>query len=111
VVRCTIPSSLPKAGLVERVVKQAFRVAMATIQADEVVTALTVQMVYTTEQGERVLAFRGNTTRAVLQKVGTTTPGFDVLWNQVFGTVWWNPQVEGDFPAGFRNDQASSPTG
>lgn len=110
VVRCTVPSSLPKAGLVERVVKQAFRVAMATIQADEVITALTVQMVYTTEQGERVLAFRGNTTRAVLQKVATTTPSFEVLWNQVFRTVWWNPQVEGDFPSGFRSDQASTPT-
>ncbi len=108
VVRATIPSSLPSAGLVEAVVKQAYRIALATIRADETVTTLTVQMIRTTDSGERVLAFRGNTTREVLRQVGTQSPDFSTLWNEVFKTVWWNPQADGDLPTGFQNDQAQA---
>jgi hypothetical protein len=113
VVRATIPSSLPAGGLVEAVVKQAYRVAMATIQADEVVKTLTVQMVRTTPSGERVLAFRGNTTRTVLRGLGNQPPDFATLWNDIFKTVWWNPQADGDLPAGYQNTpgQASAATG
>ncbi|MGD9497021.1 MAG: tetratricopeptide repeat protein [Armatimonadota bacterium] len=98
VVRVTIPSSLPRTGLLERVVQQAYRVALATVQADEVVMSLTIQMVRVTDRGDRVLAFRGNTTREALAHVGTASPDFNTLWNTVFKTVWWNPEADGSAP-------------
>ncbi len=111
VVRVTIPSSLPIVGLVERVVLQAYRVAVATMQADEVVSSITVQMVRVTDRGERVLAFRGNTTRETLRNLDTASPGFDLLWNNVFKTVWWNPQAGGAPPAAPEGEQAAATTG
>jgi len=110
-VRVTIPSSLPIVGLVERVVLQAYRVAVATMQADEVVSSITVQMVRVTDRGERVLAFRGNTTRETLRNLDTASPGFDLLWNNVFKTVWWNPQAGGAPPAAPEGEQAAATTG
>jgi len=112
IVRATIPPSLPTAGLMERVIAQAYRIALATIHADEVINAVTVQIVRVTDQGERVLAFRGNTTRAVLDQYrGPNTPDFNALRTNVFGTVWWNPQSEAELPAATEGGQAASPPG
>ncbi len=108
VVRATIPRSLPSAGLVEAAVKQAYRIALATIQADEVVKTMTIQLVRVTPSGERVLAFRGNTTRTALRGLGNQAPDFSTLWNEIFKTVWWNPQADGALPTGFDNTPAQA---
>jgi cytoskeletal protein RodZ len=97
-VSVTIPQALPEEGLVENVVRQAWRVALASLQADEVITALTVRMVRVMDDGERVVAFRGNTTRRALQTTGVDRPTFAMLWDELFASVWWNPQAGGDPP-------------
>src|SRR5690554_6945183 len=79
----TIPQSIPVNGLVEEVVRQSWRVAVAAVRADEVITSLTIRMVRVTENGERVVAFRGNTTRRALENVNLERPDFGTLWNQV----------------------------
>ncbi|MEA3401189.1 MAG: hypothetical protein U9R79_08110 [Armatimonadota bacterium] len=98
VVRATVPQSLPRGHLVERVVRQAYRIALATVRADEAVEALTVQMVMTAPNGEHVMVFRGNTNRKTLRMVGEGRPNFTALWNDIFKTTRWNPQVGGDIP-------------
>ncbi|MGI5819825.1 MAG: tetratricopeptide repeat protein [Armatimonadota bacterium] len=94
----TIPQSIPVNGLVEEVVRQSWRVAVAAVRADEVITSLTIRMVRVTENGERVVAFRGNTTRRALENVNLERPDFGTLWNQVFASTWWNPQAGGEPP-------------
>lgn len=97
-VSVTIPPTLPEQGLVEQVVRQAWRVALAAVQADEVINSLTIRMVRVTDDGERVVAFRGNTTRRALQRVETDRPDFGTIWNRVFAAVWWNPEAGGEPP-------------
>ncbi|MGC9319953.1 MAG: tetratricopeptide repeat protein [Armatimonadota bacterium] len=98
VVRATVPQSLPRGHMVERVVRQAYRVALAAIRADEVIETLTVQMVVTAPNGEHVVLFRGNTDRKTLRTVGEGRPNFATLWNDIFKTTRWNPQVGGAIP-------------
>lgn len=94
-VRVTIPTSLESNNMLEEVVAQAYRVAQATVQSDEVINTITVQMIRVTPTGERVVAFRGNTSREALAAYSErTTPDFDTLWNKLFKTVWWNPTGE-----------------
>jgi hypothetical protein len=95
----TIPRAIEEDGLVEEVVRQAWRVAVAAVRADEVIEAMTIRMIRVTEDGERVVAFRGNTTRAALRTLEVDRPNFETLWNRVFATAWWNPRVGGDPPA------------
>ncbi len=95
----TIPRTLPDAGMVETVVRQAWRVALTAVQTDEVITSMTVRMVRVVEDGERVVAFRGNTNRRTLTSLKTDSPDFDTLWNRVFASVWWNSQIGGEPPA------------
>ncbi|HCA47057.1 MAG TPA: hypothetical protein DEP45_06710 [Armatimonadetes bacterium] len=90
-----IPQAMEEQGLVEAVVRQAWRTARAAVQADEVIRSLTIRMVRVSEDGERVVAFRGNTTRAMLQAVGTDRPDMEILWNNIFAGVWWNPEAGG----------------
>ncbi|MBD3293713.1 MAG: hypothetical protein GF393_12370 [Armatimonadia bacterium] len=94
----TIPPAIPEQEMVETVVRQAWRVALAAIQADEVINTMTVRMVHVTESGERVVAFRGNTKRAALQALAVDQPDLGTLWTRVFATAWWNPQVGGNLP-------------
>lgn len=91
VIRVLVPRSVPRDGMRERVVLQAYRVARASFQANEVITAMTVQMVRDTDDGERAMLFRGNTTRRAVQRVETGTPDFDMLWDNIFTAVRWNP--------------------
>lgn len=91
VVRVLVPRGLVSEDLQVTVVRQAYRVAVSVFQANEIITAMTVQMVRDTDTGERVLLFRGNTTRRALQRVETRSPDFDLLWNHVFTAVRWNP--------------------
>ena len=94
----TIPQAIPDGGLADEVVRQAWRVAVAATRAEEVISSLTIRMIRVTDQGERVVAFRGNTTRRALQNVGERPDAY-TLWNQVFAATWWNPQVSGDMPS------------
>ncbi len=89
VLRVLVPQSVT-GDLQEKVVRQAFRVAQATFQASEAVSSLTVQMVRDSESGERMILFRGNTTRRMIERV-EETPDFDTLWDRVFTAVQWNP--------------------
>lgn len=94
-VRVTIPAALESTRMLEEVVSQAYRVAQATIGSDEVINTITVQMIRVTPTGERVVAFRGNTSRETLEAYSDrATPDFDTLWNRLFKTVWWNPTGE-----------------
>jgi len=97
-VSVTIPQALPEDGIVEAVVRQAWRVAVAAVQSDEVIKSLTIRMVRVNADGERVVAFRGNTSRAMLQAVDTDRPDFRTLWTKVFADVWWNPEAGGNAP-------------
>jgi len=97
-VSVTIPQALPEDGIVEAVVRQAWRVAVAAVQSDEVIKSLTIRMVRVNDDGERVVAFRGNTSRAMLQAVDTDRPDFRTLWTKVFADVWWNPEAGGNAP-------------
>lgn len=97
-VSVTIPQAVSENGLAEAVVRQAWRVAVATVNADEVINSLTIRMVRVTEDGERVVAFRGNTTRRALQRVEVDRPDINTLWDRVFAATWWNPQVGGGGP-------------
>lgn len=98
-VSVTIPETLPEGDIVEQVVRQAWRVAMAAVQADEVISSLTIRMVRVMDDGERVVAFRANTTRKALQNVQIDRPDFGTLWNRVFAATWWNTQAGGEPPA------------
>ncbi len=93
-----IPEAMEERGLVEAVVRQAWRAARAAVQADEVINSLTIRMVRVSEEGERVVAFRGNTTRNMLQAVQTDRPDMEMLWNNIFAGVWWNPDAGGTPP-------------
>ena len=101
----TIPRAIPDAGLTEEVVRQAWRVAVAAIRSDEVITSMTIRMIRIMEDGERVVAFRGNTTRAALRNVEVDQPDFMTLWGKVFASTWWNPQVGGNAPEMVESDQ------
>lgn len=94
----TIPRAIPENTMVETVVRQAWRVALAAIQADEVINTMTIRMIHVAEDGERVVAFRGNTKRVALQALAVDRPDLATLWTRVFATAWWNPQVGGDLP-------------
>lgn len=94
----TIPRAIPEDGIVEEVVRQAWRVAVAAARADEVIASMTIRMVRVTEDGERVVAFRGNTTRKALQQIEVDQPDFGTLWDRVFAATWWNPQAGGNAP-------------
>ncbi|MFW5868203.1 MAG: hypothetical protein ACOCX2_10330 [Armatimonadota bacterium] len=103
----TIPQAIPDAGIVENVVRQAWRVAVAAVRADEVINSMTIRMVRVMDDGERVVAFRGNTTRDALQGVEVDQPDFETLWSRVFASTWWNPQVAGNAPEVAGGDQGN----
>lgn len=94
----TIPRAIPESRMVETVVRQAWRVALASIQASEVINTMTVRMIHVADDGERVVAFRGNTKRAALQALAVEQPDLTTLWSRVFATAWWNPQVGEELP-------------
>lgn len=98
IIRVSVPTSLPTDRLVERVVKQAYRVAMAAFRADEALNSMTVQMVTTAANGERVVAFRGNTNRIAMRRLGDQDPSLKQIWNNFFADAWWNPQAPGEVP-------------
>ncbi len=108
VIRVLVPSALPRENMVERVVRQAYRVARTALQADEVITAMTIQMVGHTESDERVMIFRGNTDRRTLARIQTAQPDFDLLWNTVFSAVRWNSLAGGEFPPGVGEDSTGN---
>ncbi len=98
VVRVLVPESLPTDGLIEQVVRQAYRIAQTAVNADEVISAVTIQMVATAPSGERIVAFRGNTSRKALAQVDEERPSFTMLWTQIFRDVRWNPLMAGEMP-------------
>ena len=108
VIRVLVPRSVLGDNMREMVVRQAYRVARASFQANEVVTSMTVQMVRDTEDGERTILFRGNTTRRMMQQIETEMPDFDTLWNRVFSTVRWNPLADPG-ERGVIEDRAAQP--
>lgn len=108
VIRVMIPGTVAGDGMVEQVVRQAYRVARAAIAANETITSLTIQMVRIVD-GERVLAFRGNTTRRALQNVQTQQPDFGTIWDGIFASAWWNEQAGGAGPAATEETPATTP--
>lgn len=95
----TVPRSVPGGNLLERVVRQAHRVCLTAIRTEESIKYITIRMLRSVG-GSRapVLAFRGNTTRKVLEQYRDTNVKFEILWDEVFGTVRWNPEVSGGSP-------------
>jgi len=64
----TVPDDLPQSHLIEEVVRQAHRVCLAAIRANESIKYITIRMVKNLGGKEAVTAFRGNTSRAALEK-------------------------------------------
>ncbi len=93
----SIPADLPEGDLLEQVVRQAHRICLAAIRANENIRYITIRMLRTVGK-QRVTAFRGNTSRPALEKYRSSDVSFDALWNRVFKSVWWNPQVGGSMP-------------
>jgi len=101
VISVTIPGGVPEGNLFERVVRQAHRICLTAVRAEEGIRYVTIRMLKTIGSSkEPVTAFQGNTTRKVLQQYPDSSAPFDVLWSKVFASVWWNPQVGGGLPVG-----------
>jgi hypothetical protein len=95
----TIPRSVPAGTLLERVVRQAHRVCLTAIRTDESIKSITIRVLRSVS-GSRspVLAFRGNTSREVLEQYRDSNVKFEILWEKVFRTVRWNPEISGGAP-------------
>ena len=96
-VSVSIPADVPEGDLLEQVVRQAHRICLAVIRANENIRYITIRMVKSVGK-QRVTVFRGNTSRAALEKYRGSDVSFDALWSHVFKSVWWNPQVAGNMP-------------
>jgi len=108
VISVTIPRSLPEGDLLERVVRQAHRVCLTAIRAEEGIRAITIRMLKP-PSGSRhpVIAFSGNTDRKTLQQYRDSNLEFGVLWDHVFESVWWNPRVGGSMPVEMQQRSAA----
>lgn len=101
-----VAPGLRSADLSNAVIDMAYKLAVATVQADKGVQSLTVRAVTDVDvDGKRMslLAFRGNTTREHLDyylKRGLQ-PDRRTIWEHVFATTWWNPSV----PTGVEQEQ------
>ena len=97
-VTVALPPGLRTADLPGTVIDMAYKLAVATIQADKGIQSVTIRLLMDVDvDGKRIslLAFRGNTTREHLDyylKRGLQ-PDRDTIWSHVFATTWWNPSV------------------
>ena len=95
----TIPRSLKATHLAQVTLRMAHGVAWALMKADRSVRYVTVRALYAIQQPGRrattVVAFRGNTSRVAYEYWQRLhrQPTIQELWNDVFATCWWNPQV------------------
>jgi hypothetical protein len=94
-----LPPGTRRADLYPLVIDQAYKLAVATIRADQGIDALTIRVLAEVEGQDRrqrmLVAFRGNTSRDSLEyylKRGVQ-PDRDTIWRHVFATTWWNPSV------------------
>lgn len=97
-----VPPGMRGQDLFPPVIDMAYKLAVAAINQDRGIDSLTVRVItpIDNEKGRKVelVAFRGNTTREVLDyylKRGLQ-PDQQTIWSHVFATTWWNPSV----PAG-----------
>jgi len=97
-VTVALPPGLRTADLPGTVIDMAYKLAVATVQADKGIQSVTIRLLMDVDvDGKRIslLAFRGNTTREHLDyylKRGLQ-PDRDTIWSHVFATTWWNPSV------------------
>ena len=97
-----IPRALEGQELFDMVMRQSYSVAAAALRTDAGIQSLTIRVVatMTTPDKEKrsVVAFRANTNRVALEewmKLGRE-PTVQELWDEVFATSWWNPNVPRD---------------
>jgi len=94
-----IPRNLDSNDIADATVRQSYSVAVAAINTDQSLTAITVRGVINTSSSQRrkqvAVAYRGNTTRESLTYWlrGNQSPTSQQLWTQVFATTWWNPAI------------------
>jgi len=97
-VTAEVNPGLRSADLPGTVIDMAYKLAVATIQADKGAQSVTVRLLTDVDVNDKrisLLAFRGNTTREHLEyylKRGLQ-PDRDTVWSHVFATTWWNPSV------------------
>ena len=113
VVRVTIPPSVSRAGLAEDIVRMAFRVARATVMADEAINAVTVQIVRGVSTGRgsasMEIMWRGNASRRRLEEYSRSGDDVGTLLTQVFAAVRWNPALTAIGPEEYTDDGMPSP--
>ncbi len=102
VITFALPPALTADNIKATVALQAYKAAVVAFRSDAGINSLTIRCLATLA-GERgahttVVAFRANTTRATIEYWNKLhgEPGMDVIWNEVFGEVWWNPGVTAD---------------
>lgn len=94
------PGMRRSAQLSDSVIDMAYKVAVATIRADQGVETLTIRVLAEVDNEAQkrktvLVAFRGNTSRQMLDyylKRGLQ-PDRSTIWSSVFATTWWNPSV------------------
>lgn len=98
-VTAELPPGMRGGELFPPIMDMSYRLAVATIHADQGVETLTIRILtpVTNDKGRSVtlVAFRGNTSREALDyylKRGIE-PDRQTVWSHVFATTWWNPSV------------------
>jgi len=94
-----IPRNLNSDNIADTAARQAYSVAVAAINTDQSLKAITLRGLINTSSSQRrkrvVVAYRGNTTRKSLTYWlrRNQSPTSQQLWTQVFATTWWNPAI------------------
>ena len=105
-VTISIPRSLSTANLAQVTLEAAYGACVALFRAGPRLNYITVRALYTlggeAERFRTVVAFRGDTTRQVIEEwqKAQRWPSVEEMWRQVFAGAWWNPDVPAGVSAG-----------
>ncbi len=100
VITFQIPKALEVEDLFAAVVRQSYTLATTALRTDAGINYITVRAlatITTPDKEERtVVAYRANTKRQTIDHWAELggEPSINELWNRVFATSWWNPNVD-----------------